>query len=270
MFVRAKLIGVAAARAKIRAIGPVVHKTSRELLTQEARLVAISCAKSSQPFGTGEISQKLGQFRVAADIYKVYTTVGKAYEDIAKKNERAAKAFWAALNHGDFARAQGILRRDGSSLRHVPLGTFDDGALHMRRRNSRTGRVAASQRPLMIVRNKKQLETYIRKRQANVGLGKSAWVTIARLLVSSGAVRGLRTGGDITANWISRHRGSGDVTWTGDEQNLVVTLTSRVTYASQILPTSAMSLAVSIARNRLHQSMRIAYRAELRAAGLAA
>jgi hypothetical protein len=267
MFLRARVSGVDRARAKIRAIGPVVRKTSLQLLTQEARLVAISCAKSSQPFGTGENSRKLGQFRVAADIYKVYATVGKAYADIALKNERAAKAFWAALQHGDFERAQGILRKDGTLLRSVPIQTFDGGALHMQSRNSRTGRVAASQRPLMIVRDPRQLEAYIKKRQPNVGFGKSAWAGIARQL---GSIRGLRTSGDITANWITRQKGAGNVVWSGNGENLIVTLTSRVTYASQILSVAAMRTAVQIARNRLHQSMIAAYRAELRNARLAA
>lgn len=264
MLLKSRIIGLDRARAKIRAIGPVVHKTSRELLTQEARLVAISCAKSSQPFGTGANSQKLGQLRVSADIYKVYATPGKAYADIA--NEKAAKAFWWAIKNGKADKALGILRKDGNLLRRVPIDNFDGGALHMQSRNSNTGRVRLKT-PLMIVRDPSRLETYIKKRQANVGFGKSAWAGIAREL---GSIRGLRTSGDITANWITRQRGSGDVAWSGSEQNLIVTLTSRVSYASQILPVGAMRTAVEIARNRLHKSMIAAYRAELRAARLAA
>jgi hypothetical protein len=255
------------ARAKIRAIGPIVRKTSREMLTQEARLVAISCAKASQPFGTGETARTFGRNRVAADIYKVYTTPGKAYEDIARSNEKAAGAFWSALNRGDLAKAIGILRRDGSVLRNVPIDSFDDGVLHMAKRHSVTGRVSKGQKPLMVVRDPKRLEMYIRKRQDNVGFGKSAWADIARQL---GSIRGLRSTGDITANWITRQRGPNSIVWSGTDENPIVTLTSRVRYASQILPDNMKRAAVGIARNRLQQSILTALRAEMRDARLAA
>jgi hypothetical protein len=268
VFIRSKIIGLDRARAKIRRTGPVVRKTSRELLTQEARLVAISCAKSSQPFGTGDAARKAGRDRVSADIYKVYATPGKAYADIARRNERAAKAFWAALNHGDFERALGILRKDGTLLRSVPIGLFDDGALHRGARNSHTGRVAASQRPLLIVRDPSRLAAYIeRKRQPNVGFGKSCWAGLARVL---GSIRGLRTSGDITANWITRQAGPGIVRWSGTADSPIITITSKVSYASQILLPRDRNIAISIAQSRLRKSLLTAIRAELRNARLAA
>jgi hypothetical protein len=239
----------------------------RDSLGQFGRLVAISCAKSTQPFGTGDKARSDGRNRVAADIYRVYTTPGKAYADIANRNEKAAKAFWSALNRGDLAKAIGILRKDGLLLRHVPIERFDSGTLHMTKRNSRTGRVAASQRPLMIVRNPRQLEAYIKKRQANVGFGKSAWSDIARQL---GSIRGLRESGDITANWITRNGGKGTIQWMGSHEAPVLRLTSTVSYGGRILPERDRRIAIDIAYGRLLQSFRAAVRAETRKLRLAA
>jgi hypothetical protein len=257
-------VDITKARAKIRAIGPAAARTAREVLTQEARLVAISCAKSSQPFGTGDMSRQIGRDRVAGDIHKVYSTPGRAYKDIA--NEKAAKAFWWALHNGKLDKAIGILRKDGSTLNNVPIAPFDGGALHGANRNANTGRVNL-RTPLQIVTDVKQLSVYVQKRQANVGFGKSAWANIARQL---GSIRGLRTTGDITANWITRQSGPGTVAWSGNGENLVVTLTSTVRYASQILPDAARRQAVRIARDRLQKSLQMALRAEMRNARLAA
>ncbi|MEN3369939.1 MAG: hypothetical protein V7609_2082 [Verrucomicrobiota bacterium] len=259
MQLRSRVNGLLSSAAKIRAIGTVVQGPMRESLGQFGRLVAISCAKSTQPFGTGAAARDAGRNRVAADIYKVYTTPGKAYADIA--NEKAAKAFWWALQNGKLDKAIGILRRDGNRLRNMPFERFDGGTLHMTKRNSRTGRVPNSQRPLMIVRNPRQLEAYIKKRQANVGFGKSAWSDIAREL---GSIRGLRETGDITANWITRNGGRGTIQWLGSKEAPLLRLTSRVSYGGRILPERDRQIAVSIARNRLVQSLRAAVRAETR------
>jgi hypothetical protein len=267
MFLRSSVSGIDRARAKIRSIGPIVRKTSRQLLTQEARLIAISLAKSSQPFGTGADARRAGLFRTLSDIYQVYATPGHAYSDIG--SQKAAKAFWWAIKNGKADKAQGILRWGGNLLRNVPIGNFDDGALHKQNRDPHTGRVRVKTAKL-IVTDPSRVATYVAERQSHVGFGKSGWVTVARLLVSSGAIRGLKTSGDITANWITRQSGPGTVVWSGTDENLHVTLTSKVRYASQILPERDKRIAISIAQSRLRKSLLTAIRAEMRNARLAA
>jgi hypothetical protein len=261
MNLTSRVNGLLSSAAKIRSIGTIVQRPMTDSLGQLGRLVAVSCAKSTQPYGTGDAARSAGRNRVAADIYKVYTTPGKAYEDIARANEKAAGAFWSALSRGDLAKAIGILRRDGSALRNVPIERFDDGVLHMAKRHSVTGRVSKSQKPLMIVRNPKQLETYVKMRQANVGFAKSAWSDIARQL---GGIRGLRTAGDITANWITRNGGTGTYEWLGTKEAPVLRLTSLVSYGGRILPQHERAEAVNTAKHRFFESLRAALRAETR------
>jgi hypothetical protein len=266
MQLRSRVRGLLNSAAKIRSIGTVVQRPMRDSLGQMGRLVAISAAKSTQPFGSGQQARDAGRNRVAADIYKVYTTVGKAFADIQRNNDSAARAFWAAVQHGDYARARGILQKDGTLLRGIPIELFDDGALHRRQRHSQTGRVTRKT-PLMIVRNPRQLEAYIKKRQANVGFGKSAWTDIARQL---GGTRGLKDAGDITANWILRNAGRGSIQWLGSKEAPILRLTSQVSYGGRILTPQARSAAVAIARRRWIESLRAAVRAETRKLRLAA
>lgn len=269
MFVKSQIRGLDVARAKILGIGPLCSKTAIDVLTQEARLVAISCAKSTQPFGTGEQARRFGKNRTASDIYKVYTTPSRAYKDIA--NEKAAKAFWWAIHNGKADKALGILRKDGNLLRSVPIGDFDGGVLHKQHRDPNTGRVRVKT-PLSIVRDPSQLAVYVKRKQERVGFGKGAWAGIARKL---GSIRGLKTSGDITANWVLRQSsaasgGPFSVVWSGNQNNPVVTMTSHVRYASQILPERDRRIAISIAQGRIRKSLLTAMRAEMRNARLAA
>lgn len=258
MNVTSKISGLDKATNKIRAIGTVLQKPARELLEREARLVAISCAKSTQPYGTGGGALDLGQKAVSADIYKVYTTPGKAFADISDAD--AAKGFYKALRKGDIAKARQILSRTGNQLRSVLIGNFDGGATHKSARNSTTGRVS-QKRPGMIVVDTSRLKAYIEQKKALVGFAKSAWVNIARKL---GGTRGLKETGDIGATWISRQRAPGDVSYGGDDKSPTITLTSRVKYADRVLPEAARSAAVAIARGRLAKNLEIAAKAELK------
>lgn len=254
-----KINGIEHTRSKILAIGKVLQQPMRDLLTREARLVAISCAKSTQPYGSGSDARDSGLKAVNRDIRRVYATTGKAFADIA--NVGAAKGFWKAIQKGNIAKAQAILDANGRILRGVPIQSFDGGGAHKSARNTKTGRVS-QKRPGMIVLKTKALDAYVAAKQKFVGFGKSAWANIARQL---GGIRGLKAeGSEITANWISRNQGKGTVDWSGDANNPIVTLTSRVRYASQILSETERRQAVAIARGRLVKNLAIAVQAEMR------
>lgn len=254
----AKIVGMDRVRRKFEIIGQAAKKPLREALTQEGRLAAISLAKSTQPYGTGSRPFNQGRYAVSRDVYKVYATPAKAFKDIS--DEHFAKAFWLLIKQGHTDRAMKLLQAHGRTLRSVPWMRFDAGALHRRYRNQTTGRVTAKY-PLGLVTNPLQLATYVKMIQDNrVGFGKSAWADVARQL---GGVRGLKAEGDITANWITRRAGKGEIIWSGPEDNLVLTMVSKVRYGDRILPERDRRIAIEIARDRLIKSMLFAARAEL-------
>lgn len=253
-----KVVGLEKARVKIRAVGTTLRGPLQDLLRREARLTAISLAKSSQPYGTGVRAQSLGVNAVARDINRIYATPAKAFRDI--RDPHFAKAFWLLLEQGHTDRAIKILRDYGRTLGNVPWIRFDGGYLHLSHRDAKTGRVGKLRVPLAIVRNPKQLETYIGRKQKLVGFGKSGWADVARLL---GGIRGLRAEDDITANWITRNGGQGNVLIYRSGEDTVIRLTNRVRYAERILSPRDRAVAVMIARERLLESIRIAKQYEL-------
>ncbi len=256
------------AQNKLRALANVLHRPLRDVLDSGARVMAIEFAKTSQPFGTGFDARDSGHKAVARDIYRVYTTPGKAFEDIASgsyrgsNGERMEALFWRAYKDGNIADAQSILDKFGVNLRNVPMVKMDGGGAHRAARNATTGRVHQT-RPEQIIINPKALERYVKAEQDKVGTGKGGWADVARQI--SGSIRGLRSEGDITANWITRRgQGSGQVSRSGTDENPVITITSTIPYARNILNGTAESRSKAIARHRMLENLQIAVRAETR------
>jgi hypothetical protein len=256
-------------KAKLRSMSRNVHRTATEVLESEGRIAAISLAKSTQPFGTGADAQNMGERAVSRDIKKVYVTIGDVFASLPDSREGDAKQFWKLVQSGQYEAARQILSNTGSRFGKIPIGRFDGGSLHAQARNAKTGRVSQKD-PSLVVTDASALIDYGKSKVNLVGYGKSAWADLARQL---GGTRGLRApklpGGerDITANWITRKGGKGHITRNyGDGSRPVLTLTSSVRYADNILSQSAMNNAVRIARNRIIKQIEMAARYEMRQA----
>ncbi len=218
-------------------------------LRQEARLIAVSLATETQPFGVSATSQAVGQVATSRDIYHVYATPGTAWKDITDAGAQAG--FWEAVKTSAWDRAAKILNRSGNVLKGTPIENFDDGALHRQFRNKQ-GRIAKSQKPVMIVRNPAKLKTYVAREQKKVGFGKGGWSTCAAQL---GGTRGI-------PGWVSRQDAPGDVHEDYGTDISKVTLINQVPYASEILSPAKKQDAIAIAMDRLRKSILTALRSK--------
>lgn len=215
------------------------------LMRQAGRLCAVSLAFQTQPFGDDEKSEALGKVATTRDIYRVYATPGKAYDDIQDKG--AAAGFWKAVKTSAWDRAAKIINREGSRLRGTLIDNFDGGVQHRQLRNNQ-GRIPASQKPVMIVKNPQSLKSYVATEMGKVGQGKGGWATCARIL---GGIRGV-------PRWIAKHNSPGNVIENYGSERTSITLINQVPYASEILSPSGKAEAVSIAGQRLLKSIQIA------------
>jgi hypothetical protein len=251
------------AERKLQAITNVLHRPLRDVLDSGARVMATQMARSAQPFGTGADALQKGRSAVARDILKVYWTPSRAFASIPET--RKAKAFWAAYSHGDFEGASAILAESASPVSSVPFEDFDDGEAHRANRERRSGGgrgMVHISRPVMIVTNPKALAKYIEKVQKNVGFGKGGFADIARAL--GAAPRGLRQEDDITATWITHHRGFGKAYHGGSDLEPTVRIVNSVNYASEILNGAALTKAKEIAHHRIIENLKHAVKAELK------
>jgi len=259
-------------KSKLKGIQPALQRVIPDMVQRAARLAAVSCAISTQPYGSGSDAKNAGETAVVSDIKKVYGTPGEIFGMIRAINPAQATAFWKYFQAGNLKRCQGIYEATVSKgMRlNAPWGRFDGGALHKSARQSR-GRVASHQGKLLIVTNPSALKTYIGKKKKLVGFAKGAWAQMARQL---GGIRGLRSQAslddashDITASWITRHRNAPCRIQRFDNgSKSYVLATSFVDYADDTLPLSERKQAEYIARMRLKKNIMIAARYEARKA----
>lgn len=217
------------------------------VLHQAARLCAVSAAFQAQPFGIDDKAQALGVVATTRDIYRVYATPGKSYDDI--QDDGAKAGFWKAVKASAWDMAAKILNREGSRLKGVLIDNFDGGGAHRQLRNNQ-GRIPASQKPVMVVKDAQKLKSYVLSETKKVGFGKGGWAACARAL---GGTRGI-------PGWISRQDAPGTVIENYGGNAMSVTMTNQVPYASEILSPSQKQEAVRIALDRLRASIQIALR----------
>ncbi len=215
------------------------------VLHQAGRLAAVSCAFQAQPFGIDEKAQALGVVATTRDIYRVYTTAGKVYD--AFPNEGQAKVFWFHFSNQHYSEAQGVMNKLCPKFNGTQIDSFDGGAQHRQLRNNQ-GRIPASQKPVMIVKDAQKLKSYVVTETKKVGFGKGGWAACARAL---GGTRGI-------PGWISRQNSPGTVAENYGATVMSITMTNQVPYASAILSPAQKQEAVRIAMDKLRTSISIA------------
>jgi hypothetical protein len=218
----------------------------------------VSAAFQAQPFGIDEKAQALGVVATTRDIYRVYATVGKAFSDLPEeitKNKKKGgessfnpqNAFWNSVKTSKWANAQSLITRFANTFKSVPIQAFDGGAQHRQLRNNQ-GRIPASQKPVMIVKDAQKLKSYVVTETKKVGFGKGGWAACARAL---GGTRGI-------PGWISRQPAPGTVIENYGGAIMSITMTNQVPYASSILSPAQKQEAVRIAMDKLRASILIA------------
>ncbi len=254
----AHVVGLDKVSRKLRAMNTVLQRSMVGALRSEGRIIAVSFARSSQPYGNDSKARDAGRNATARDIAKVYIKPSKAYGDIADRHYQAL--FWKAVSAKEWDVAALILNQFGSSFRGVRFGAFDP-LIHRENRNGRTGRVS-TKRPLLIVTDPAKLDSYFTKRKDNVGTAKGAWADVARWL---GGVRGAGEDADISASWFT-HKGVGlgRVEWGGTNTSPWIKLTSVVDYAEQVLDAGDRAAAAQIAHSRVQKQLQMAINAEAR------
>ncbi len=238
-----------------RKMGWTIKNSVPGFLRQEARLVAVECARRAQPFGDGATARAVGEAATTSDIYRIYATAGKVYAAFANKG--AATKFLKAMLAGNYQKANWIMVTHCPRFSNKQIKPFDGGAAHRQFRNNR-GRIPKSQEPAFVVQPDSSsswstattaLKAYIQQEVSRVGFGKGGWATCAKAL---GGTRGI-------PGWVSRQNSPGQVIENYKAELSSVTMTNQVPYASEILTEFEKQNAIDIAKDRLGKSVKRAF-----------
>ena len=213
-------------------------KSTAQVLKQQARLVAVSLAYSTQPYG--DDGQPLGISAIKRDVSKVYGSPTTIYAQIKERDEAMAKGFYGLIEKGKVKQAQELLLAAQVVDSQTPIGSFDGGEAHKASRNS-VGRVSR-RRAALIVSNPDKIRTYIEKCVKLVGFAKGGWAACARQL---GGVRGI-------PGWVSRQKDSpGEVIDKSEEAQGYIILVNKVKYISRCLGNGEIQRALDIEAEKM-------------------
>ncbi len=242
--IRADAIDDRAVWGRLRGFADATGRALLDEIVLTGRNLAVSLARSQQPFGLGRDAEAMGKAAVERDIRRVYISVPGFYAQLKRQDPLLAPAFWKAWTNRDMTELERVARasRAGSGLEVLSV---PDAATHGRRRGPR-GRVQGK-RPSALVTDDAALKNYIRKVQARVGMTKDGWADAA---ADCGSTRGIPV-------WAGgRHTGRhGGATIIPDSTTPEVVLRNDVPWAREGLPERVEFQAVAIAEERLVMRM---------------
>lgn len=252
---------------KIKQVPGAMQRELKPLVWQEARLFIKGSSSTPgiidlTPPGSGGVTgskaRKQGENAVARDIYRVYATVNKAYDAIARTDKAAASAFWLLFKEGNTQDAGEIMRNFSSDTGLAStrsFAKFDGGNLHQRFRNKR-GSVTRN-RVTVIVTDTRELQSYVKKMQKRVGLLASGWVTAAARL------------GVKLPEWITRHGGgNGAISVEVGADKLMIIISNKVKYGAANDLQRRVNYVSMYRKNALRRRLPYALRAALKKSGL--
>ena len=263
-------------------IGNTKAEASKEMRIQ-ARMLCVSLANSTQPFGKDANAKATGEKAVTRDIDRVYKSGPTAVRDIASlplprgktatQNAKQAAAALAGLLQGRttgkrgakiVSEAQDLLDRiNYKPYVNTKIGVFDQGQAHNKARFGRRKSVPKNQFVSQVVTKDSQLTKYFKEKRGNVGIAKSGWAVCAGLL---GGFKGI-------PKWVYRHTGGGRVNdQSGKGLGIVskpfIQMTNTIPWINAVISTATIQKSIDIQIIKMIKRLGYITAAESKKAGL--
>jgi hypothetical protein len=263
-------------------IGNTKAEASKEMRIQ-ARMLCVSLANSTQPFGKDASAKATGEKAVTRDIDRVYKSGATAVREIAAlplprgktatQNAKQAAAALAGLLQGRttgkrgakiVSAAQDLLDRiNYKPYVNTRIGVFDQGQAHNKARFGRRKSVPKNQFVSQVVTKDSQLTKYFKEKRGNVGIAKSGWAVCAGLL---GGFKGI-------PKWVYRHTGGGRVNdQSGKGLGIVskpfIQMTNTIPWINAVISTATIQKSIDIQIRKMIKRLGYITAAESKKAGL--
>ena len=263
-------------------IGNTKAEASKEMRIQ-ARMLCVSLANSTQPFGKDANAKATGEKAVTRDIDRVYKSGSTAVRDIASlplprgktatQNAKQAAAALAGLLQGRttgkrgakiVSAAQDLLDRiNYKPYVNTRIGVFDQGQAHNKARFGRRKSVPKNQFVSQVVTKDSQLTKYFKEKRGNVGIAKSGWAVCAGLL---GGFKGI-------PKWVYRHTGGGRVNdqsgkGLGILSKPFIQMTNTIPWINAVISTATIQKSIDIQIIKMIKRLGYITAAESKKAGL--
>lgn len=243
-----------------RALSSFAAATGRSMVDQiiaAARLVSVSLATSTQPYGLGKNVHTGMQDKIAVQINRVFRTPPSVFSELERKDEWSANLFWKAYKYNDESLMQDVMNANGINL---SVAASPSPELHAKARTKK-GNVHKNYRARQLVTQEFALDWYILRKKSMAGFAKAAW---AKAADACGGHRGIPA-------WASSEHPSapGGARITRDPVRPSVIIENHVDYISDIITEAEIEKAITIAYERMLKQFGRIIAANARKANLA-
>jgi hypothetical protein len=170
--IKAKLQGDRELEASLKRYARAVGMDAEESVKELARTGARQLALRTEPFGLGGKAKQIGEGSVSKDVSLAYSSTGRTYNELAKVNRRKARAYGAAIEKGDHAAAERIVRSTLPDWRDVEA---TDSGQHLESLRNSKGRV--SNPSIVNLTQEGAVSAIRREKLATAGTAKAGWVS---------------------------------------------------------------------------------------------
>lgn len=231
-----------------------------EKLESGARVLAVSMARTTLPFGDGKTDGDRFMGTISKEIFD-YFSAGRTYEDIEKrKGKQVARAFWMIYKDQDWPKLRRFLKSLGGDFAAISVRRTVPKEVHQSARNFLLrGHLPRWEKQKVLVTNQEAIKRFAKKKGRTVGAAKASWMAAAKAASPTGRVG---KGMPAWANTGRHKNASGSVTYTGSNRKRVATVRSHCPWA-EVAIVSEKS-AIAFAKKRLEKALVMAIRAEER------
>jgi hypothetical protein len=243
-----------------RAVASFAEATGRSMVEQiiaTARLVCVSLATSTQPYGLGKDVHTGMQAKISRQIGLVFRTPPSVFAELKRRAPAAAPTFWKAYQDHDISFMSEIMSANGINL---TIAASPSPELHAKARTKK-GNVHKNYQARQLVTEQAPFEWYILKKQSMAGFAKAGW---AKAADACGGHRGIPA-------WASSEHGSapGGARISRDPVRPSVVIENNVRYISDVITEAEIENAIRIAYERTLKQIAAITAANARKAKLA-
>lgn len=235
---------------KLRKIAKLTKEVPADLMRQEGRLLAVELSRYTQPFGTGEEAQRLGEGAVKGDLLGGgrggWAGVKRAGLFYVIPDGLASQFKWEHIE----GRIRLFARRDGkvygTDVNHLKYNASIQELEEFHHRSKNADGSYGSEAGTMTQDNgrwkfitkwvikQSQFDELLKVLTAKVGFAKSGWATCAEQL---GGTRGIQ-------KWVTKHKAPGTVVDETTAEQPKLTIRNDTNYTSQVLSESGAKEAL--------------------------
>lgn len=227
--IRVSLQGGRELESSLKRYAKAVGMDAEEAVKEYARTGARQLAMRTEPMGLTGKAKRISEMGISKDVSLAYSSTARTYNEIRRISPRKARAYGAAIEKGDHAAAEKIVRSVLANFRDVEA---TDSGQHLENLRDSKGRVRSPE--IVNLTNDGAVSAIRREKLLSAGTAKAGFVQAGESIGSKSRFPA----------WLRKAASLGSASVLRRGWDTIVTLFNRVRYTSNVLPAAKLRAAL--------------------------